>query len=813
MLAPDTKRHIDAARQVLVGKVPDPKSQIEQITNALVYKFMDDMDGQAAALGGKRRYFIGDYEKYGWRLLMNKGLGAHERLILYREALEGMSKNRNIPELFRSIFRNAYLPFNDARTLTLFLTEIDYFSYDNSEELGNGYEYLLSIMGSQGDAGQFRTPRHIIDFIVDAVDPTKNDSVLDPACGTAGFLISAYKHVMAKHDGKDDITGVLEQNEIPLTADERHKIYQSYHGFDIDDNMVKMAKVNMYLHGFPDPRIIVHDSLSSEDYWNDRYDVILANPPFMSPKGGIEPHQKFGIHANRSEVLFVDYIASHLKPTGRAGVIVPEGIIFQGGKAYRELRKNLVDNYLYAVVSLPAGVFQPYSGVKTSILLMDKELASKNDKVMFVKIENDGLSLGAQRREISGNQFPQAVELIKDFQNGKEVNPGFVHVVSRQQIAETAEYNLSGDRYIEIETNQNQKWPTEAIGEIVETITAKVKIKSSEVKNSGKVPVIDQSQKYIAGYTDNNSALIENDEAVAFGDHTRAVKYIDFGFAQGADGIKILRPKNTDLLAKFLYFVLRNLEIPNKGYSRHWTEVKRMKIPIPPLEVQHEIVVRLDSYQKIIDAAQSILKNYKPEMNVNPTWPSKPIEEVALFQEGPGIRSYEYDSSPDAYPIINVRCVKDGYIDLSDGRSVKKQLAEGQWKHFQILENDILFTISGTIGRSAIVKQSDLPLLMNTSVIRFRTLDEKILMNKFLYAYLNTPTFIATLKAMSTGAAQQNVGPSHIKQISIVVPPLEEQKRIVAELESEQKIIDANKRIIEIYKQKIKFKIAEVWGE
>ena len=108
--------------------------------------------------------------------------------------------------------------------------------------------------------------------------------------------------------------------------------------------MVRTAKVNMYLHGFKTPDIINHDSLSSEEYWNDRYDVILANPPFMTPKGGIQPHKKFGISANRAEVLFVDYIASHLKPTGRAGIIVPEGIIFQSGKAYKELRKNLVEN-------------------------------------------------------------------------------------------------------------------------------------------------------------------------------------------------------------------------------------------------------------------------------------------------------------------------------------------------------------------------------------------------------------------------------------------------------------------------------------
>ena len=264
------------------------------------------------------------------------------------------------------------------------MSEIDYFDYKKSGELGDAYEYLLSIMGSQGDAGQFRTPRHIIDFIVKVINPTKDDSVLDPACGTAGFLISAYKHVMSKYDGVDDETGKPKPEEKPLSADEKQKLHKNYRGFDIDDNMVKMAQVNLYLHGFPDPNIIVHDTLSSEDFWQDRYDVIFANPPFMSPKGGIVPHNKFGIQSTRSEVLFVDYIVSHLKPNGRAGIIVPEGIIFQSGKAHKQLRENLVKDGLYCVVSLPSGVFNPYAGVKTSILLFNNEPARTNKQTQNI---------------------------------------------------------------------------------------------------------------------------------------------------------------------------------------------------------------------------------------------------------------------------------------------------------------------------------------------------------------------------------------------------------------------------------------------
>ena len=171
MLDADTKRRIDTARDILVGKVPDPKSQVEQITIALIYKFMDDIDSEAEEFGGERTFFAGEFERYGWAKLVSPGLGGHETLNLYAEAITRMPENPGIPQLFRDIFRNAFLPYRDPETLREFLKVIDEFSYDHSERLGDAFEYLLSVLGSQGDAGQFRTPRHIIDFIVAITDP------------------------------------------------------------------------------------------------------------------------------------------------------------------------------------------------------------------------------------------------------------------------------------------------------------------------------------------------------------------------------------------------------------------------------------------------------------------------------------------------------------------------------------------------------------------------------------------------------------------------------------------------------------------
>ena len=178
---------------------------------------------------------------------------------MYWEELTKFSEAKQLPELFRTIFRAAFLPYRSPETLGLFLKEVSYFDYSHPEELGNAYEYLLSIMSSQGDAGQFRTPRHIIDFIVDVINPTKDDKVLDPSCGTAGFLVSTYNHILEQHDGKDD----PKKKEKTLTPDERKKLMQNLQGYDIDPTMVRIAQVNMYLHQFKNPQIFQYDSLTS----------------------------------------------------------------------------------------------------------------------------------------------------------------------------------------------------------------------------------------------------------------------------------------------------------------------------------------------------------------------------------------------------------------------------------------------------------------------------------------------------------------------------------------------------------------------
>jgi len=617
MLDQTTKRKLDSARQILVGKVPDPKAQVEQVTTALIYKFMDDMDKENEEVGLKTQFFVGDFQKFSWTKILDNKLSGQERLDLYVQAITNMPKNPHIHQLFRNIFKGAFLPYNDPRTLSLFLKEINEFNYEHSENLGNAFEYLLSILGSQGDAGQFRTPRHIIDFIVEVVDPKKNETILDPACGTAGFLISAYKHILKQN--KDLPAEASAQAGNALTPDEKLKLMNNLTGYDISPDMVKLALVNMYLHGFPEPKIHEYDSLTSEKRWDETFDVILANPPFMTPKGGIVPHKRFSIQANRAEVLFVDYIVEHLTIKGRAGIIVPEGVIFQSNNAYTQLRKKLVEDGLFAVVSLPAGVFNPYAGVKTSVLLFDNEISKKTKNFLFLKIQNDGFDLGAQRREHSKNDLPLALEIIKkyksalkndrDFELDEEENK-IAYLVTKEKITKTGDYNLTGDRYKEFIDLTNQKWEMVELGEVCEIYQPKT-ITSKEIKSEGKYKVFGANGVigYYDKYNHEDSEVLITCRGATCG--TLNLSEPNSWITGNAMAIK---PKDDLLSKQFLFYILKNSNLKSVISGSAQPQITRtslspLEIPFPPLSVQKETVEQIEVKQNAIDHAKAIIQN------------------------------------------------------------------------------------------------------------------------------------------------------------------------------------------------------------
>jgi type I restriction enzyme M protein len=777
MLTTEVKQRINTCRDILVGKLPDPKSQVIQITNALIYKFMDDQDRLSEKLGGKPSFFVKELKPYAWHKLFDSKLTNQERADLYVEGIEKLSVAKHLPELFQDIFKEAYVPFKAAGTLTLFIEEINKFDYTHSEELGNAYEYLLSIMGSQGDAGQFRTPRHIIEFMVDVIDPQKTETVFDPACGTAGFLISAFKHI-------------AEANSDKLTATEKKKLAENIIGVDISPDMAKMARVNLYLHGFTSPEIKEGDTLTDEPLWGTKYDVILANPPFMSPKGGIIPHDKFAIKAKRAEVLFTDYIAEHLKLKGRAAIIVPEGVIFQSGTTYKALRKMLVeDGYLHSVISLPAGVFQPYSGVKTSILILDRERAKESSEVLFMKIENDGYTLSSQRTEKAGSQLPEALAVAKAWRVGEKQETSFASWVTKKEIAESGDYNLTGERYRVFESTSST-YDFVEIGDVISTVTPPGKLAKKDYQEVGLYPIIDQSADEIAGYSNTSEYLVNHPKPlVIFGDHTCVAKLVEQPFIQGADGIKIIEPKE-NLLSEFLYFLLKYKPLESDGYQRHFTKLKRYKIPLPPIEVQREIVAELDRYQKIIDGARQVVENYKPSFKIDPEWQFCDLDSLVDITTGKLNANAASDNGK--YPFFT--CAKEAYkID----------------KYSFDCEALLLAGNNASADYDVKYYKGKFDAYQRTYVITIK--DEKKVLYQFLKVSLEDK--LPELKNKSIGNLTKYLTLGVIKELQIAIPPIKVQKILVDLVEKEKLSVEQCADFVNSFEQKIKDKITEVWGE
>ncbi len=842
MLDADTKRRIDTARDILVGKVPDPKSQVEQITIALIYKFMDDIDAESEQFGGERTFFAGDFARYGWANLIGPGIGGQETLNLYAEAIDKMPENPGIPRLFRDIFNNAYLPYRDPETLRAFLKIIDEFTYDHSERLGDAFEYLLSVLGSQGDAGQFRTPRHIIDFIVEVIDPEKDEVILDPACGTAGFLISSYKHILKANTDSDGAS--------TLTPDDMERLAANLQGYDISPDMVRLSLVNMYLHEFAAPRITEYDTLTSDERWNEYADVILANPPFMSPKGGIRPHNRFSVQSKRSEVLFVDYMAEHLTPSGRAGIIVPEGIIFQSQKAHKQLRKMLVEDYLVAVVSLPAGVFNPYSGVKTSILILDKALARKSDTIAFFKIENDGYDLGAQRRPIAENDLPQVACALRQYLAGVTSTKGTkVHEAAAEYRVEPSEpgsgklegmveqgaalitpksklaehdYNLSGERYQE-DTSTKPRFTLVPLGVVATVIAGQSPAGRSHNEQGEGEPFYQGKTEFGELYmgkpkkwtTEPSRFADEGDILMSVRAPVGPVNLARQRLCIGR-GLAAIRPTSDLLNRMYAFWALRSMEPRITGSagaafaSINKRDIERIHIPLPPLEVQQGIVAEIEGYQKVIDGARAVVENYRPHIVVDPEWPVAALRDVCEINPDTINPALAYPDQTVFY--IDISSVENetgrflGYNEVASADApsrARRGIQSGDVLLSTVRPNLKAFTLLNEVKERAIASTG-------FAVLRARAPAAE---PAFILTSVSSERAVNQMLGMMGKGAYPSINQSDVASIKIALPPLNVQQNIVAEIVAEQALVSANRELIKRFECKIESAIGRVWRD
>jgi type I restriction enzyme M protein len=425
MITGELRSRIDRLwEEFWTGGITNPLTVIEQITFLMFARLLDmteQKNERKTSLGGGefKRLFGPDQQHLRWSQFKN--LGAAQMLPLVRDQVFPHFRTTAVDgATFGEYMKDAQLLIQKPSLLVSAVNMIDALPMGNADTKGDLYEYLLSKLTTAGINGQFRTPRHIIRFMVNLLEPTPQETVGDPACGTGGFLVGVMDYLLEKYtsaqamlvddEGNKTFTGDLLE---PYRDDIRKGMF---HGFDFDSTMLRIASMNLMLHGVEAPDIHYQDTLSSSftdnfpGHATDSLNVILANPPF---KGSLDyddvhPSLLTKTKTKKTELLFVVLILRMLKLGGRSATIVPDGVLFGASTAHQALRKMLLDdNQLEAVISLPSGVFKPYAGVSTAILVFTK--GGSTDYVFFYDVQADGFSLDDKRDPVKENDLPDAL--------------------------------------------------------------------------------------------------------------------------------------------------------------------------------------------------------------------------------------------------------------------------------------------------------------------------------------------------------------------------------------------------------------------
>ena len=456
------------------GGITNPLTVIEQISFLMFARLLDVMEttGERRAERTKKPFkgrFDGPNDRRRWKNF--KQLPSTVTDADHKRGLKGMLevvrdevfphfRKLNGGTTFGEYMQDAQLMVQKPSLLVSAVNMIDKLPITEGDAKGDLYEYLLSKLTTAGINGQFRTPRHIIRFMVELCEPKPPETVGDPACGTAGFLVGVMQYLLEMHtSAKGKVRG--EAGETIYTGDllepyRSHIQNDMFHGFDFDATMLRIASMNMMLHGVDNPDIHYQDTLSNsfpEKFAKQStggFDVILANPPFKGSldEGDVHPTLTQAVKTKKTELLFVALILRMLKKGGRSATIVPDGVLFGSSKAHTALRAMLVkDNQLEAVISLPSGVFKPYAGVSTAIVVFTK--GGKTDHVFFYDVGADGFSLDDKRDAISENDLPDALARWRKRNPKKDTDRTAKHFVVPVKEIEDKEYDLSINRYKE----------------------------------------------------------------------------------------------------------------------------------------------------------------------------------------------------------------------------------------------------------------------------------------------------------------------------------------------------------------------------
>ena len=464
MITGELKNKIDGLWEIFwTGGLTNPLDVIEQMTYLMFIRDLDDVDKlhtkESAMLGLPYESIFAEEVQIGERSIAGNQLKwsvfhdfpAQKMYTTVQEWVFPFIKNLhgNKESAYAKYMGDAIFKIPTPLMLDKIVTAMDEI-YDQMARLkkadtrGDVYEYLLSKLSTAGVNGQFRTPRHIIKMMVELMDPQPDEIICDPACGTSGFLVAASEYL--KENKKEEVFFDRKNKE--------HYMNHMFHGFDMDRTMLRIGAMNMMTHGVDNPYIEYRDSLSDQNTDRDMYSLILANPPF---KGSLDydivSQDLLKVaKTKKTELLFLVLFLKMLKTGGRCACIVPDGVLFGSSKAHKSIRKELVEgNCLEAVISMPSGVFKPYAGVSTAILIFTKTGHGGTDKVWFYDMKADGFSLDDKRNPINENDIPDIIERFRNRDQEtqrKRTEQSFF--VEKQDIVDN-EYDLSINKYKEVE--------------------------------------------------------------------------------------------------------------------------------------------------------------------------------------------------------------------------------------------------------------------------------------------------------------------------------------------------------------------------
>ena len=485
MITGELKNKIDKIWETFwTGGITNPLDVIEQFTYLLFIKQLDEVEtrreADAMILGFEPdRIFSEDEQEYRWSRFKNL-VDAYIVYKLIQEKvfpfIKGLHSDKD--SAYARYMGDAIFKIPTPGLLSKIIDGIDGLNIQEAAEGGDSkgdlYEYLLSKVATAGTNGQFRTPRHIIKMMVEMVKPNPSDTIIDPAMGSAGFLCEAQLYLREHH--KDMLLDAELRN---------HFNNEMFYGNDMDTTMLRIGAMNMMLHGVENPNISYRDSLSEQNSDEEKYSLVLANPPF---KGSLDAESVSAsllkvTKTKKTELLFLALFLRILQKGGRAAVIVPDGVLFGSSKAHKQIRQELVDNNkLQAVISMPSGVFKPYAGVSTAILFFTKTGAGGTDKVWFYDMKADGLSLDDKRQAVEANDIPDIISRYENLsaeENRQRTEQSFM--VPVEEIRDNG-YDLSINKYKEIVYEKVEYEPTSVILGKINALEAEIQQELAELQ-------------------------------------------------------------------------------------------------------------------------------------------------------------------------------------------------------------------------------------------------------------------------------------------------------------------------------------------